>query len=287
MLLRRFLSSTGGCASYVFGCTSHGRLAVVDPRLDMVEDYVETAESAASRITEVIDTHVHADHRSGARRLAEQTGAALRLPAGAPVDFEFVPLRDHDVIELGNTRVDVIDTPGHAWAHASLVVTDRSRGHDPWAVFTGDTLFVGAVGRPDLHGQERELAAALRRSVGKLMRLPDWVELLPGHIGGSACGTGISGNPSSTIGYERANSKLLNGLGEEAFVERVLSRLGDPPAEFAEIYRFNQLQRPGATTAEVDTYARSQFDDTRRGAEKFGAMGSTTRATKPEVRRDP
>ena len=248
MLLRRFLSSDGGCASYVFGCTTHGRLAVVDPRLDMLDAYLETAESAASRIAQVIDTHVHADHLSGARRLAEQTGAALRLPAGAPVEFGFVPLRDNDVVELGNTRVDVIDTPGHAWAHASLVVTDRSRGDDPWAAFTGDTLFVGAVGRPDLHGQERDLAAALRHSIARLMRLPDWVELLPGHIGGSACGAGISGNPSSTIGFERANSKLLNGMGEQEFVDRVLSQLADPPAEFAEIYRLNQRQASEETS---------------------------------------
>ncbi|MDP8942989.1 MAG: MBL fold metallo-hydrolase [Actinomycetota bacterium] len=250
MILRRFLVPETGCASYLVGCTSRGRLGVVDPHVDLVDAYVDTARQAGSSIAEVFDTHVHADHRSGAPELAARTGARLRLPEGAPVAFGHEPLRDGEQVELGNTRVDAISTPGHAWAHACLVVTDTTRGEDPWLVFTGDTLFVGAVGRPDLHGEERELAAALERSIReRLLTLPDWVEVAPGHVGGSACGAGISSNPSSTIGFERRNNALLREEGDGAFIERVLAGLAPAPADFAEIYRANQ--RGTATTVEA------------------------------------
>jgi hydroxyacylglutathione hydrolase len=240
MILRRFLVDQTGCASYLFGCTSKGELGVVDPHLDLLSAYVEAADRTGSRITQVFDTHVHADHPSGARVLAEETGAALRLPEGAPVHFDFEPLRDGEQVALGNTRVQVLSTPGHAWAHSCLLVTDTRRGEEPWLVFTGDTLFVGAVGRPDLHGQERELAAELQRSIqDRLMTLPDWIEIHPGHVGGSACGTGLSSNPSSTIGFERRHNPLLNGMPEEQFVDRVLASVEPPPTEFATIYQAN------------------------------------------------
>jgi glyoxylase-like metal-dependent hydrolase (beta-lactamase superfamily II) len=229
-----------GCASYLFGCTSKRLLGVVDPHADLVKEYVETADSVGAQITQIFDTHVHADHLSGALELAKRTGATVRLPEGAPVQFDFEPLRDNEKVVLGNTRVMVMSTPGHAWAHACLLVTDATRGEDPWLVFTGDTLLVGAVGRPDLHGQERELAKALRRSIReRLLTLPDWIELCPGHVGGSACATGISSNPSSTIGFERRHNALLNGDGDD-FVERVLAELTPPPAEFASIYDANR-----------------------------------------------
>ena len=241
MILRRFILPETGCASYLFGCTSKGEVAVVDPHADLVGDYIETAGSAGARIAQVFDTHVHADHPSGALELADQTGARVRLPEGAPVEFDFEPLRDGEEVVLGNTRVNVMSTPGHAWAHACLLVTDTTRGEEPWLVFTGDTLFVGAVGRPDLHGQERELAQALQRSIRtRLLTLPDWVEIHPGHVGGSACGAGISSNPSSTIGFERRHNPLLNGDGRN-FVDRVLADLNPPPREFAHIYAKNRM----------------------------------------------
>jgi hydroxyacylglutathione hydrolase len=254
MILRRFIVPETGCASYLFGCTSKGELGVVDPHADLVDEYVSAAASSGARITRVFDTHVHADHPSGARAVATRTGAKLGLPEGAPVEFEFEPLRDGQQVVLGNTRVEVISTPGHAWAHVCLLVTDTTRGREPWLVFTGDTLFVGAVGRPDLHGEERELAQALKRSLhDRLLTLPDWIEIHPGHVGGSACGAGISSNPSSTIGFERRHSPLLNGDGRD-FVDRVLADLSPAPAEFARIYEQN-----------------------KRGE----ATGSTIRATKP------
>lgn len=238
MILRRFIVEETGCASYLFGCPTGGEVGVVDPHLDLVGDYVAGAERAGCSIAQVFDTHVHADHRSGAVALAELTGARLRLPEGAPVEFDFEPLHHGEVVVMGNTAVEVLDTPGHAFAHSCLVVTDRRRGPDPWVVFTGDTLFVGDVGRPDLHGEEERLATALERSIReRLMSLPDWVELLPGHIGGSACGAGISSNPSSTIGFERRNNPAL--LAED-LGSYVLGRLEPPPSEFARIYELNR-----------------------------------------------
>jgi glyoxylase-like metal-dependent hydrolase (beta-lactamase superfamily II) len=240
MILRRFIVPATGCASYLFGCTSKGELGVVDPHADLVGEYMSAADSAGARITQVFDTHVHADHRSGARELAIRTDARLRLPEGAPVEYDFDPLGNGEQVTLGNTGVEVISTPGHAWAHACLLLTDTIRGPEPWLVFTGDTLFVGAVGRPDLHGEERELAQALERSIhDRLLTLPDWIEIHPGHVGGSACGAGISSNPSSTIGFERRNNPLLGG-DEDQFVDRVLAQLRAAPQEFEQIYEENR-----------------------------------------------
>ena len=249
MILRSYLVEDTGCVSYLFGCPTKRKFGVVDPHADLIEEYLSSAERRGADITQVFDTHVHADHPSGAAELAERAGAALRLPEGAPVEFEFEPLRDGEVVQLGNTRAEVIATPGHAWAHSSLLVTDTVRGEQPWLVFTGDTLFVGAVGRPDLHGEERELAEELGRTLReRLMTLPDWIEIYPGHVGGSACGAGISSNPSSTIGFERRNNALATG-GPSDFVDRVLAELEPPPSEFERIYRRNQLggSRAGVT----------------------------------------
>jgi glyoxylase-like metal-dependent hydrolase (beta-lactamase superfamily II) len=226
----------------LFGCTSKGELGIVDPHADLHDRYLEIAGAAGAQITQVFDTHVHADHASGAPRLAEATGARLRLPEEAPVEFAFEPLHDREQIQLGNTTVEALSTPGHAWAHSCLLVTDTTRGSEPWLVFTGDLLFVGSVGRPDLHGEEQELARALWRSINeRLLALPDWIEIYPGHVGGSACGAGISSNPTSTIGFERHHNALLAESDSDAFAKQVLDQLTPAPAEFAHIYRGNQL----------------------------------------------
>ena len=240
VILRPYIVEGTGCASYFFGCPSTGQFAVVDPHPDHIDDYLADAERTGGEIGQVFDTHVHADHRSGARELAERAGAELRLPEGAPVEFDFDPLADGERVEFGNTKVDVISTPGHVWEHASLLVTDEARASDPWLVFTGDTLFVNSVGRPDLHGSEQELARELHRSLAeRLMSLPDWIELYPGHVGGSACGAGISSNPFSTIGFERRHNELAVETDVETFVARVLDQ-EPPPPEFAEIYEQNR-----------------------------------------------
>ena len=181
MLLRPFLNDHGSCASYLFGCTTHTTLAVVDAHADLVDDYVAAAAAIGSPIVAVFETHVQADHVSGLPALVERTGATAYLPAESGVTFEHVGLSDGDVVELGNTVVTAISTPGHAPAHHAYTLADRRRGTDePWLVFSGDSLLIGDVGRPDLHvsgdveGQARLLHASLRseeRRVGKECRL--------------------------------------------------------------------------------------------------------------------
>src|SRR6266511_1869131 len=153
------------------------------------------------------------------------------MPEGSPVEFGFEPLRDGETVELGRTRVEVIDSPGHTWAHSCLLVTDTSRGEEAWVVFTCDTLLVGTVGRPDLHGEERELAAALHRTLReRLLTLPDWIEVMPGHVSGSACGAGISSNPSSTIGFERRRDTLLSEDDPDRFGKARVRTMAIPAA---------------------------------------------------------
>ena len=175
MILRPFLYEETACASYLFGCLSHSRVAVVDPHVELVEEYLETAERSGSSIAAVFETHVQADHVSGLPALVEATGAAAYLPGGAGVEFAHDPLADRAVVELGNTVVAALATPGHAPAHLAFVVADRRRGtEEPWLVFTGDSLLVGDVGRPDLHaaGDPAPLARQQFRSLGRLLELP-------------------------------------------------------------------------------------------------------------------
>jgi glyoxylase-like metal-dependent hydrolase (beta-lactamase superfamily II) len=213
---------------------------VVDPREDDLDAYVKFATETGMRIAHVIDTHVHADHRSGGRALAARTGAAYGLHRSADVAFPFDPLDDGQVIALGNTVIEIRHTPGHTRESISLVVRDLRRGPEPWFACTGDTLFVGAVGRPDLPGHERECAATLRRHIhDKLLVLPDDVEVYPAHFAGSACGAGMSGKPSSTIASEKRWNTVL-ALSETAFVEQVGAAVPPKPEGMAEILRWNQ-----------------------------------------------
>jgi hydroxyacylglutathione hydrolase len=224
MIFRPFLRFDTGCAAYVLGCGGLGRAAVIDPRADDVDQYVAFARSKEMAITHVIDTHVHADHESGGPALARQVGAAYCLHERADVQHPFEPLGDGAEIELGNTRLRVLHTPGHTPESLCLLVVDLRRGPDPWFVLTGDTLFSGAVGRPDLPGDSQVSAAELHASLTKLLALPDDLEVWPAHFAGSACGAGISGKPCSTIGFERRWNATL-ALGRDAFVEAI----GDVP----------------------------------------------------------
>ena len=239
MIFRAFYYYDLGCASYLLGCTSHARCAVVDPRADDVDTYVAFAAAKKMRITQVIDTHVHADHRSGGPALAKAAGAAYRLHESADVRVSFTPIRDGDEIDLGNTRLRVLHTPGHSPESVSLVVTDLSRGAHPWLVLTGDTLFVGAVGRPDLPGHARDNAAQLYTSIhDRLLTLPEDLEIYPGHFSGSLCGAGLSGKPSSTLAFERHWNPMLS-LDREQFVDK----LSDVPAKPAEMERILAANR--------------------------------------------
>ena len=235
MVFRQLLVEDTACASYLFGCASQGRLAVVDPHTDLVDRYLELA-GRWGEIVAVLETHVHADHVSGLPELVARTGATPYIPAGAGVDFAHQPLADGDVVDLGNTRVQAVATPGHAPAHHAYLVTDRRRADDPWFVLTGDSLLVGDAGRPDLHAHgvdDRsvdDMARTLHRSLtGRLLTLPDDLLLYPGHYGGSVCGRGLSGNPASTIGFERRNNPALQHASEAAFASALAREIPPRP----------------------------------------------------------
>ncbi len=246
MLLRPFLNDVGSCASYLFGCTSHAKLAVVDPHADFVEDYMAAATAIGAPIVAVFETHVQADHVSGLPALVERTGATAYLPAGAGVTFEHVALTDGEVVELGNTLVTAIATPGHASAHHAYTVADTRRGSEvPWLVFSGDSLLIGDVGRPDLHvaGDARGQARLLHTSLRRLLELPDHVLLHPSHYGGSVCGRGLSGNPFSSIGFERRHNPLLTVEDPDAFADALLADIPPRPDEQARIVATNRSGR--------------------------------------------
>ena len=228
MIFKPYYHFETGCAAYLFGCGGLGQCAVVDAHEDELDAYVTFAAQKEMRITRVFDTHVHADHRSGGLALATKVGATYHLHASADVALPFSPIHDGDCIELGNTRVTVLHTPGHTPESVCLLVSDLRRGPEPWFVLTGDTLFVGAVGRPDLPGRARESAGDLYDSIhGKLLTLPGDVEVYPGHFSGSMCGAGMSGKPSSTIASEKRWNTLL-GMSREDFVEALSDVLPKP-----------------------------------------------------------
>lgn len=243
MLLRPFLNDAGSCASYLFGCTTHQKLAVVDPHVDLVDDYLKAAEAIGSSIVAVFETHVQADHVSGLSALVARAGATAYLPAAAGVEFEHVALADGEWVELGNTVVTAIATPGHAPAHHAYAVADRRRGdEEPWLVFSGDSLLIGDVGRPDLHvaGDTRGQARLLHASLRRLLALPDQVVLYPSHYGGSVCGRGLSGNPFSSIGFERLHNPLLALADPEAFADALLADMPPRPVEQERIVAANR-----------------------------------------------
>src|SRR6266566_4373910 len=245
MYFRQFLNEETACASYLLGCKTHSKFAVVDPHVDLVDEYIALADAQGVPIVAVLDTHVQADHVSGLPELVRRTGATAYLPEGAGVDFEHHALADDEVLELGNTEIQAIATPGHAGAHHAYVVTDRTRGDDPWLVMTGDALLVADAGRPDLHahgGQSvEEMARLLYRSLTeRLLTLPDHLLLYPSHYSGSVCGRGLSANPASTIGFERSHNSALQFDSEDAFVSAMLQDIPPAPADQAEIVAANR-----------------------------------------------
>ncbi len=237
----RQLATREATLSYLFGCGSCNVAVAVDPVLGDEDWFINEAARQNVKITHVIDTHVHADHYSGGRTLAERTGAAycLHEANAGRVHFPFEPLKDGQRIEVGNVYVDVLYTPGHTPDSICLQVTDKRRTEAPWFVVTGDTLFVGAVGRPDLAGRETEMAGQIYDSLhGKLLTLPDEVEVYAGHVAGSVCGAGISGKPASTIGFERRWNPMLS-LDREAFVEALTQEIPPRPAEMERMVKAN------------------------------------------------
>ena len=235
------LASREASLSYFFGCAGHAKAVAVDVVAGDEAWFVEEARKAGVTITHVIDTHIHADHYSGGRKLAEMLGAPYCLHESdrGVTAFGFEPLRHGQRLDLGNVQVEVIHTPGHTTDSVCLLVSDLRRGETPWFVVTGDTLFVGAVGRPDLAGKEREMAGQLHDSLhAKLLCLPADLEIYPGHQAGSACGVGLSGKPSSTIGFEKRWNPALS-MSRDEFIASLTSEIPPRPADMDRIVAVN------------------------------------------------
>jgi glyoxylase-like metal-dependent hydrolase (beta-lactamase superfamily II) len=235
------LATREASLSYFFGCAGQGVAVAVDVVAGDEDWFIESAHKAGVEIRHVIDTHVHADHYSGGRALARRVGAPYCLHESdrALVQYAFQALHDGQRLEVGNVKIEVLHTPGHTLDSICLLVSDTRRGEAPWFVITGDTLFVGAVGRPDLAGHETEMAGALYDSLhSRLLTLPDELEIFPGHQAGSACGAGLSGKPSSTIGFEKRWNAALT-LDRAAFIEQLTASTPPRPADMERIVAAN------------------------------------------------
>lgn len=236
------LATKEASLSYFLGCGTLGKSVAVDVVAGDENWFVAEAKKTAVEISYVIDTHIHADHYSGGRKLAAMLGVPYCLhEIDAPqLSFPVRALRDGEILELGNVAVQVLHTPGHTLDSICLLVTDKRRGSEPWFVLTGDTLFVGSAGRPDLAGKEKEMAGMLFDSLhDKLLNLPDATEIYPGHQAGSVCGAGISGKPSSTIGFEKRFNPALQIHDRDAFVAYLVSDIPPRPAEMDKIVAAN------------------------------------------------
>jgi len=275
MFFKQFYLGCLAHASYMIG--SNGEAAVVDPRRD-VDSYIDEAREQGLQIKHVIETHLHADFVSGHRELAQRTGAKIYFGAKAGAKFEHVPVREGDEIAMGDVVLRFLETPGHTPESVSVLVVDRSVSEVPKAVLTGDTLFIGDVGRPDLLGARmsaQELAGMLYDSLhGKLLALPDSVEVYPAHGAGSLCGRNISSETSSTIGQQRQFNYALRPMPREDFVRMMTTDLPEAPAYFARDVAINRDGAPDL--AELPDPAALEPADVA-ALQKEGAMVLDTR----------
>jgi hydroxyacylglutathione hydrolase len=241
MIFRQITHDDLGCASYLIGDEAAGVAAVVDPKLE-IDEYLALARYMGVRIEHILETHNHADHVSGHGRLAAATGAVIHIHRLAEPDYDHEPFDDGWELALGSVTVRALHTPGHRPEHTAFALIDTARGPEPWAVLTGDTLFVGDIARPDLAVDKEEGAHGIFRSLHEqLLALPGECEVWPGHLGGSLCGgPGMDMKVSSTIAYERAHNALLRLDDEEAFVRETTSTLGPQPPNFQAIVALNR-----------------------------------------------
>ena len=238
MLFTQFVDDDLGCASYLIGDEEAGVAAVVDPAL-AIEQYLEEASRREVTLVRVVETHTHADHVSGHGRLALELDLPVSIHPAAAVDYPHEPLEDGDEVELGRVVLRCIHTPGHRPEHCCLAVSDRSRAEEPWLVLTGDSLFVGDAARPDLAVGGRDGARDLFGSLGRLLELPDGVEVYPGHVAGSLCGRAMSSKASTTIGFERRFNPALAFHDVAAFVAESASIAAPKPPNLARIVELN------------------------------------------------
>jgi hydroxyacylglutathione hydrolase len=254
MLLKYFYDETLAQASYMVGCAKTGEALVIDPMRN-IEPYLQTAAKEGLRITQVSETHIHADFASGLRELAARTGATMYVSDMGDADWKYafagepnvIPLRDGDNWKVGNIKVDVIHTPGHTPEHISFMITDTAAANKPIGVFTGDFIFVGDVGRPDLleeaaglTGTKEPGARKQFSSVQKFKALPDYLQIWPGHGAGSACGKALGAIPSTTLGYEKLFNPAFQFDAEDAFVRWLLSGQPEAPRYFAQMKKINK-----------------------------------------------
>jgi glyoxylase-like metal-dependent hydrolase (beta-lactamase superfamily II)/rhodanese-related sulfurtransferase len=238
VFFREVLNEDLGCASYVVA--DGGEAAVIDPKWE-IEEYLQIAKENGFRISHVLETHNHADHLSGRGRLVEATGARIHVSKDAGVEYEHEPLEEGDAVEVGVVRIRAVATPGHRPEHLAFTVEDASRGEEPWMLLTGDSLFVGDLARPDLAEEAEEGARGLFRSLRRLKELEDFVEVRPGHIGGSLCGgANMSRKPDSTIGFERRFNDYLRFEDEEEFVRILTAEQTPQPPNFERIVELNR-----------------------------------------------
>lgn len=254
MFLKRFFEPKLAQTSYMIGCPGAGAAIVIDPNRD-IDQYIKAAESEGVKITHVTETHIHADYVSGSRELASRTGATLYLSDEGDADWKYgfaadagvTLVKDGDRITVGSVLIDVMHTPGHTPEHISFLVTDAGAADEPIAIASGDFIFVGDVGRPDLLEKAANIkgtmevgARALWASLQKMATQPDWLQVWPGHGAGSSCGKGISAIPHSTLGYERRFNWAFQAKTEADFVAAVLAGQPEPPKYFAEMKRVNK-----------------------------------------------
>jgi hydroxyacylglutathione hydrolase len=242
MYVEQFFVDGLGCASYLVGCEAKGVAAVVDPDRD-VQRYIGAAAGRGMKITHIIETHLHADHVSGNTDLAARTGAAIYIHEDANASFAHNALHDGDILELGAVRIDVRSTPGHTPESVTLLVSDTTRGSEPWMALTGDLLFVGDVGRPDLVGADaaRDLAGHLHESLfDGILKLDDGLLIYPGHGAGSLCGRAIGSVRSTTLGFERKHNPALQVTGKDAFVDFMTTNLPEQPGNHQRIKAMNR-----------------------------------------------
>jgi hydroxyacylglutathione hydrolase len=301
MLLKRFYDPKLAQASYLVGCTISGEALVVDPNRD-VTPYLEAAQADGLRIAHVTETHIHADFISGARQLGLRTNARLYLSATGGTDWQYdyaasagaVPLRDGTRFRVGKVEIEVLHVPGHTPEHLTFLVTDTSSASEAMGAFTGDFIFVGDVGRPDLleraanvRGSMEQSARQLFRSLQKFRALPDFLQIWPGHGAGSACGKALGAVPQSTLGYEKRFNWAFGIADEAEFVRTVLAGQPDPPRYFAKMKQINRTgprlldgttpptQLPGAELAAALARGATVVDTRQAAAFRRGGVPGT------------
>jgi glyoxylase-like metal-dependent hydrolase (beta-lactamase superfamily II)/rhodanese-related sulfurtransferase len=265
MIFQQIANEDAGCLSYLIGCGQAGTAVVIDPARDRIDEYLRVARKKGLTITHILETHTHADHISGNRDLAELTRAPILLHRDSQAVFEHGTVQDGDELRIGNVGLRVLHTPGHTPDSICVLVTDHGRGSEPWFILTGDTLFIGDVGRPDLGGEQA--AARLYDSLQRaILVLDDSVEVYPAHGSGSLCGRAMSSKSASTIGFERRFNPALRVGSQAEFVDMLMAGLPPKPPSFETIVGKNQGLIPLQRTKPRPFTAREAADALARGA---------------------